>query len=79
MTPKPELECLNAGGSTECRGPVELHSVDPGRERAWPRCERHWADRLDDHQNSISRWAHSDVAPDWFDPADAGERWDDDY
>jgi hypothetical protein len=29
--------------------------------------------------DSVADWADSDVAPSWFDPMDAGERWDDDY
>ena len=33
---------------------------------------------LDRYENSIERYADSDVPPDWFDPAAAGERWDDD-
>ena len=34
---------------------------------------------VDKSNDSIARWAHSDVAPSWFDPTAAGERWDDDY
>ena len=29
--------------------------------------------------DSLARWADSDLAPSWFDPSAAGERWDDDY
>jgi hypothetical protein len=34
---------------------------------------------LDRRENSIERWADSDVPPPWFDPTFAGERWEDDY
>lgn len=68
-------ECLEYGD--ECHGPVELHSLD-GR-RAWPRCDFHFERRYDRWENSIERYADSDVAPSWFDPSIAGERWDDDY
>lgn len=70
-------ECLDDHGDGTCRGPVAFHSID-GRDRAWPRCDRHWADRLTRREASIERYADSDVPPDWFDPAAAGERWEDD-
>lgn len=31
---------------------------------------------LRNDRDSMARYADSDVAPDWFDPADAGESWD---
>lgn len=67
--------CIDDYGDGECRGPVEWHSIDPGRERAWPRCDYHWGQRLDRFENSIERYATSDVAPSWFDPSYAGEEW----
>ena len=71
-------ECLNDHGENTCRGPVEFHSIDPGRTQAYPRCEHHWAERLAQRERSIERYADSDVPPSWFDPTLAGERWDDD-
>jgi len=35
--------------------------------------------RLERYENSIERYADSDVAPSWFDPSYAGERWNEDY
>jgi hypothetical protein len=64
-------ECLDYDPDT-CSGPVDYR-------HSWPRCAFHGEKRLRDHENSIERYADSDVAPSWFDPADAGERWDDDY
>lgn len=71
-------DCLDHGGRTACRGEVEYRML-PNAERAFPRGAAHWAERLDRWGNSIERYAHSDIAPDWFDPTIAGERWDDDY
>ena len=66
-------ECLEA--SEECRGPVEYQTV--GRaERAWPRCAHHAELRERRHEQSIERYADSDVPPAWFDPANAGESWE---
>lgn len=73
------IECLDDHGENTCEGDVEYHSVDPGRAAAFPRCDYHWGERLMRRENSIERYENSDVAPSWFDPADAGERWDDDY
>lgn len=35
-------------------------------------------ERQRQRQDSVADWADSDVAPSWFDPMDAGERWDED-
>lgn len=68
------MKCLQENG--DCQGLVEMRSLDG--VKWWPRCEYHWAKRLDSYDNSIERYAHSSVAPDWFDPSYAGESWDDD-
>lgn len=73
------LECLDAGDGHVCKGPIEYHSVDPGRARAFPRCQAAWLARLDRRENSIERYENSDVPPDWFDPSACDERWNDDY
>jgi hypothetical protein len=73
-----ERTCLNQ--SDECVGPVEFRPCPPRGERSFPRCEFHheqrWAQY--DDPDSIERWADSDVPPPWFDPMDAGERWNED-
>lgn len=69
--PLPTEECLQFG--EDCSGPVDFHSVDGNR--AWPRCEYHFAERLKRYENSIERYANSDVEPEWFDPSFAGESW----
>lgn len=71
------LECLDEHLG-KCEGPVGWHTV--GRSlKAWPRCERHAEERWERYEDSIERYADSDVEPNWFDASYAGERWSDDY
>ena len=70
--------CLDDHDEGTCRGTVEFRSVD-GRGSAWPRCDFHFEKRLERRENSMEMYANSDVAPSWFDPSVAGERWDDEY
>lgn len=73
-------DCIDAPygvGGGDCRGDVEYRAVPGGSAVA--RCEGHFERRMENYENSIERYANSDVAPDWFDPSYAGERWDDDY
>lgn len=71
------LECLESG--PHCSGPVEYWHSGGSYGRSWPRCTFHGERRLDRYENSMERYAHSDVVPDWFDPSIVGERWGDDY
>jgi len=43
------------------------------------RCDKHCDDFYDRMEDINRRYPDSDVAPDWFDPMNAGERWNDDY
>ena len=69
-------ECLNFG--PDCSGPVDYHFVGMNATRAFPRCEKHLRDRLEQYENSIERETESSTPPDWFDPSYAGESWDED-
>lgn len=71
------LECLNVrqGG---CQGPVELRESLSGTGLAIARCDGHWSARLSEHQEHRRIYPDSPIAPAWFDPAAAGERWDED-
>lgn len=61
-----------------CVGDVEWRGAPSGS--AIERCEFHNAERWDQYQSSeTERYADSDVPPPGFDPAYAGERWDDEY
>lgn len=71
------LRCLDQarGG---CSGPVEWRDPLTATGRSFARCEKHWDARLDEQERILERYPDSPVAPSWFDPAYAGERWDDD-
>lgn len=45
--------------------------------RSFPRCDRHWAERLEVQRGIEERYPYHQPAD--FDPYYAGERWDDDY
>ena len=71
------LECLDDYGDGECSGPVEYRmSVSPSG-RSFPRCDRHWGKRLVEQQKINRDYPDSPIPPAGFDPAYAGERWDD--
>ena len=79
-TTLPADACIDAPyglGGGECRGTVEYRAVPGGSAVA--RCEGHFERRMERWENSIEREALSDLAPSWFDPSYAGERWDEDY
>lgn len=58
----------------QCEGAVEFRFALSSTGRSFPRCERHWSLRLD-AQEEIDR-RYPTHAPADFDPADAGESWD---
>lgn len=68
-------ECLN--GPATCSGPVEYRMPLSGTGKSFPRCDRHWSERLD-QQAGIDR-RYPTHRPADFDPAYAGESWDGDY
>ena len=64
----------------DCQGEVEFRMPLSPSGRAFPRCDKHWSARLDEEErinDRVGNW-RSDVAPDWFDPTLAGERWEED-
>lgn len=71
-------DCLDNRRNDPCHGDVLFHSINPGVQQGSPRCDKHWAQRLDRRENSLERYADSPIAPVWFDPAFAGERWNED-
>jgi hypothetical protein len=70
-----EIECLD--GPDECRGAVEYRMALSASGRSFPRCERHWSERLATQERLDRDYPDSDIPPAWFDPTAAGERWDD--
>ena len=65
-------KCLNQ--NDECQGSVEWRSTGDAL-KSWPRCTFHGEKREEQYWSSMERYANSDFAPSWFDPADAGETW----
>lgn len=72
--PAESHDCLDEGRSP-CSGPVEFRMALSATGRPFPRCDHHWSERLDEQQRINRRYPQT--APFDFDPAYAGERWDD--
>lgn len=71
-------DCLDDDGdAADCEGPVEYRTPLSGTGKSFPRCEKHWEERLETQQEIAERYPTS--APPDFDPAYAGEHWDEDY
>jgi hypothetical protein len=64
--------------SEQCEGEVQ-YEISPDRDdmKAFPYCRFHWEKRLASAEKS--RELLSDVPPRWFDPANVGEHWHEDY
>jgi hypothetical protein len=67
-------DCLNAG--PDCEGPVEYRLPLSGTGRSFPRCAKHWHDRLNLEEGLRERYPEQPPS-DWS-PLDAGEHWDED-
>ena len=73
-----EMRCLDWSGlRDDCSGAVEYRFALSGTGKSFPRCDKHWAERLR-KQDEINR-RYPRYAPSDFDPGYAGEYWDDDY
>jgi hypothetical protein len=66
-------ECLDARPGEECEGAVEFRMALSGTGRSFPRCEKHWAKRLETQRGINERYPQHQ--PSDFDPAYAGEEW----
>lgn len=75
------LVCLNytAERGKECSANVEWRYPLSPSGKSFPRCDRHWDERIKEQQRINRDYPDSPIAPSWFDPADAGEHWDSDY
>lgn len=71
-----QLQCLDGHGGG-CEGEVEYRFALSGTGISYPRCDKHWAERLDRQQEIDQRYPYNEPAD--FDPLYAGERWDEDY
>jgi hypothetical protein len=70
------LECLDDYEGS-CSGAVEYRMALSGTGRSFPRCDKHWDDRLEVQEGINQRYPSQQPAD--FDPMYAGERWDEDY
>ena len=69
-------DCLDKGKpDSPCKGDVEYRMPLSGTGRAFPRCGKHWQERLD-VQDGINARYGGVCPPSDFDPAYAGEQWD---
>lgn len=71
---EPGPECLDDHGDGTCEGRVEYRMPMSGTGRAFPRCEKHLAERLEVQRGIEERYPT--LPPSDFDPAYAGESWD---
>lgn len=69
---EPKLNCLNGPGG--CAGKVEYRMALSGTGKSFPRCDKHWSDRLEVQRGINERYPVQQPAD--FDPLYAGERWD---
>lgn len=75
-------ECIEYDDVTDgltCAGSVYLRESLSGTGTPIPRCEGHWADRLDREEELRRDYPDSPIPPAWFDPSACGEVWDDEY
>lgn len=72
------VTCLDAHKGN-CRGNVEYRPSLSGTGTPIPRCDGHWDERLDADDKHREIYPDSDIPPSWFDPAYAGESWNEDY
>lgn len=78
MVHGPMLDCLECRDDINpCQGTVEYRMPLSGTGQSFPRCDKHWRERLD-VQDGINR-RYPTYAPSDFDPSYAGESWDEDY
>lgn len=61
-----------------CRGAVDFREPLSGTGVPTIRCAGHWSDRLDLQDRHRRAGYDSPTPPPWFDPANAGERWNED-
>ncbi len=78
MTTLTHEDCLQHGDG-RCEGETLFRESLSGTGTPIKRCDRHWELRLEQHARHLEVYPDSPLAPAWFDPADAGERWDSDY
>lgn len=62
-----------------CAGATEERRPRKGEEFGFIHCDAHWALAMEEDDAAFENPYASDNPPAWFDPADAGEHWGEDY
>ena len=66
-------ECLDARADDPCEGAVEFRMALSGTGVSFPRCDKHWAERVKTQEEINERYPA--LPPSDFDPDYAGEEW----
>lgn len=73
-----EATCLRVThDSANCAGEITRRWTE--NDTPIDECQYHTTQSLQRRQELAERYPDTPFAPAWFDPAEAGERWDDDY
>jgi hypothetical protein len=72
------VTCLRRGQGN-CVGPVSERPSFSGSGLMIAECEHHMDESYEKEEKLREVYPDSPMAPAWFDPTAAGERWDDDY
>lgn len=72
-----EEDCINFFPGDACHGSVRYRYPLSPSGRSFPRCQKHWEERFLRQQKTEERYPEN--APHDFDPAAAGEYWDEEY
>ena len=67
------LRCLQK--NKYCEGNILYRDALSGTGAMFPRCDYHWDLRLQTQERIDRDYPDTSVAPAWFDPAAAGESW----
>jgi len=74
----PHEDCVEFGNPRRaCDGEMIHYRSTLGTPMV--RCAVHYEEHMETQDRINRDYPDSPMAPSWFDPADAGERWDDDY
>lgn len=74
----PEPTCLRDYGENTCRGEVTARLSYAGTGTVIHECAFHLDESGKQNEEHCRNYPDSDVAPWWFDPTFAGERWNED-
>ena len=68
-----DARCLDSCEFDSCEGDVQYRMALSPSGKHFPRCDKHWAERLDTQRGIDARYPA--MQPSDFDPGYAGESW----